>query len=902
MADARSDIWFRRPLVSALIRKLDYLVAPQSSDFDDETLQRNRVIALGAFGVMAILLIRAVIEYMDGTEGLPFYFALANALAWPLVILFGLRFSESKGVLINIICGLFILQTGIFYLGSSSQNAGAIFALVVLPMISIVLSGWKSTIWLSLVAIGIALIALWVSTEPIAETAKWSEAEVRQVLLRDVILLITAISMFALLTKWLQRTALKTTESAKLRAEWSEQKTRELLEHQSITLQAAQALQSVNDDELDLRTTEILHLVASLVDAEYVSLTLWDTDYQKLHARYHWRSSNIDRVSTVWQSFSTLYKWSASELRKNTFIAVDNVDDLPFAARAEQDLMKERGVQSWLGAAVSVGDWANGILSVQCHDRQHHWLPDEISSMQLMSGILAGVVARHEASKSIQERDASFSKVFEAHPDGLAIVLPGDGRIIESNRGFCQMTGLGEDKVSAEGKFTDLPWVVTPMDEEESLWEQIHTANEFDDSENLIQVIDREDRQILASGKPIEIGGERCILLSLRNVTRQRELETQLLQAQKMEAVGLLAGGIAHDFNNMLTIISGFSEILYEAVDPELQQDVQSIRDAARRSGALTRQLLAFSRRQVLKPEVINLNQLISEQESLLKPLIGEDVEISLRLDNPIDSVKVDPGQIEQVIMNLATNGRDAMPSGGQITISTQNITIKNEISKEIALPSGQYVCVSVRDSGTGMSNEVIARAFEPFYTTKQRGSGSGLGLSTAHGIIEQSGGALLIESRVGHGTVMRFYLPITFDEAHGAHRISEISPGPNRSETILLVEDESEVRRLARLTLEASGYQVISAENGEDAFQKVKNNIQSIDLVLTDIVMPTMGGIQLVELLKELHPEIKVAMMTGYPGGSPSEGQFVEGDYQIIPKPFKPSELRSMIAHIIDT
>ena len=742
MADARSDSWFRGPLLSALIRNFDSLIEPRSIDVDDETLQSNRVIALSAFGAMAILLIRAAIEYMNGQEGLSFYFALGNALIWPLVTVLGIRLSSSRAVLINIICGLFILQVGVFYLGSANQNVGVIFALVVLPMISIVVPGWKSTAWLSLVSIGVALIALWFSAESIPATAKWQGTEARQVLLRDLILLIAAISMFVLLTKWLQRTALEATEAAKLRAEWSEQKTRELLQHQSITLEAAQGLQSANDDELDLRTKEILHLVASLVDAEYVSLTLWDHDYQKLHARYHWRSSNINRVTSEWQSFSTLYKWCASELKRNSFVAVDSIDDLPFSARPEQNLMKERGVQSWLSLMVSVGDWANGILSVQCHSRKHHWLPDEISSMQLMSGILAGVIAQHEASKSIRERDASFSKIFESHPEGLAIVVPGDGKIVESNRGFMEMAGLCENNLSGDLKFIDLPWVVTPVDRGEPLWEKIQTANEFEDCEILIQTVDEEDSQILASGKPIEIGGNRCILLSLRNVTRQRDLEIQLRQAQKMEAVGLLAGGIAHDFNNMLTIISGFSEILYEAVDAELQEDVQSIRDAARRSGALTRQLLAFSRRQVLKPEVVNLNRLISEQESLLKPLIGEDVEIRHHFEEPIDPVKVDPGQIEQVIMNLATNGRDAMPTGGQINISTQNITIDHTMSIELALPAGRYVCVSVQDSGTGMSNEVMARAFEPFYTTKERGSGSGLGLSTAHGIIEQSEGA----------------------------------------------------------------------------------------------------------------------------------------------------------------
>ncbi|MCH2187443.1 hypothetical protein MK280_16435, partial [Myxococcota bacterium] len=298
------------------------------------------------------------------------------------------------------------------------QNVGVLFALVVMPMVSILLSGWRSTIWFSLVAIGLALTALLLTDEAYTESTIGDAGGLKRALIRDVVLLITAISMFAILIKWLQRSALRATESARLRAESSEKRARNLLQHQSITVQAAQELQTAEKPDVDSRTTEILRLVASLVDAEYASLTLWDPNYEKMHARYHWRAPDIKLMRTEWHSFSTLYGWSASQLKSNSFIAVDDIRELPFSAKPEQDLMNERGVKSWLSAVVRVDDWASGILSVQCHKIRHEWLPDEISSMQLMSGLLAGVVARQEAARTIQERDASFSKVFEAHPEG----------------------------------------------------------------------------------------------------------------------------------------------------------------------------------------------------------------------------------------------------------------------------------------------------------------------------------------------------------------------------------------------------------------------------------------------------------------------------------------------------
>lgn len=899
--DQRTSSPVYAPNPTSFWQRIDRLLSPQAHASDAESIQRNRVIVLAAFGAMLLLLARAAMDYTDGIEASWLYFEILNAIVWPSIILLGLRIRESKTTLIYLVCALFILQVGIFYFGAEGQNVGILFALVVLPMISILLPGWSHTVGLSMVAVALASAALWFVDQPLLEQYQWDEAETRKALLRDVTLLIAAVSMFTALIKWLQRKALAQMESARRRAESSERKARGLLQHQSITLRAAQELQSAENHEIDERTTEILQLVASLVNADYVSLTLWDPHYEKIHARFHWRAPHVTQVRTEWHSFSTLYKWSARQLDQDSYIAVESVDDLPFEAKAERDLMKERGVRSWLSALVRVGDWANGILSVQCHDYQHKWLPDEISSMQLMSGILAGIVARQEAGRSIRERDASFSRVFEAHPEGMAIVTCDSGRILEANRGFQEIAGRQANPFSNDQYFDDLDWNISDGDEGQTIWEKIKRADEFSDSERRVDIQEGTHRQISFSGQPIRIREEDCILLSMRDVTRQRELEVQLRQAQKMEAVGLLAGGIAHDFNNMLTIISGFSELLYDSVDQDLREDVQSIRDAAKRSSALTRQLLAFSRSQVLKPEIINLNHLISEQKSLLTPLIGEDVTIALDLDPAIRLVKADPGQIEQVIMNLATNGRDAMPDGGRMTLSTRNIKFSGDSGEELNLEAGDFVCVSLEDTGTGMTEEVISRAFEPFYTTKERGEGSGLGLSTAHGIIEQSGGALLIKSQPGQGSKIRFYLPATEDEDAPIRTRQKKKTLTERSETILLVEDEDEVRRLARLTLEAAGYRVISAIHGQDAIEKTIHDLKSVDLVLTDIVMPVMGGFRMVETLKEINPNIKVAMMTGYPGGSPSDGHFVEDKYRIITKPFKPEELRSVISKILD-
>lgn len=888
---------------SRLSRRLawvDSVVKRDERSTDASTDQRNRLLVLAAFGATGILLIKAAFSAMGGLSSGWVLLDLMNAVMWPPVVLLGLRFGASSRGIVNLIAVLCLAQITLFYFGSGGQNMGALFALVVVPMITMLLSGWRTAIWFSLAAIGIAVLALWAPTTSVDPSNTLVNRELKETLLRDVILLIVGMSMLAALLEWLHQDTLKKVETARGESQESESKTRELLQHQSIMLAAAERLQLADLEELDTRASEILQLVASLVGAEYASLTLFDRDLQELRARYHWCEPKVGRLHTEWQAFAETYRWSSRLLRENSYLAVDDTENFPPEAQPERDLMQERKVKSWFSASVRAGDWANGILSIQCHGQKHQWLEEEISSIRLMAGILAGVVGRHQAGVAVRQQDIVFSRVFEAHPEGLAIVRIEDGRVLECNEGFLRVADLSSRKEAESLSIQQLDWM-SESTENESLWKRVASTGRLSNAEIEIESESGETRHLIISSTSVDVENVSCVLLIFRDMTVQRELELQFRQSQKMEAVGLLAGGIAHDFNNMLTVIGGFSEVLRDAVDDELREDVESIRDAAKRSSSLTRQLLAFSRRQVLRPEMVDLGELVAAQKPLLVPLIGEDIEIQLDLDEGVSLVRADRGQVEQVIMNLVTNARDAMPDGGELIFSIREIAIDSETGLSLQLSPGKYARVSVADNGCGMPERVLARVFEPFFTTKEKESGSGLGLSTAHGIIEQSGGAISVNSEEGSGTIVDFYLPIATDSLQTASqtRIEEEALG--RSETILLVEDEDEVRRLAKIALETAGYQILTATNGREAILEASEYSGSIDLLLTDVVMPLMGGVDLAENIRKTRPRIKVAMMSGYPGGNVIEGSKRNEEYEIISKPFRPSELRSAIARIID-
>jgi PAS domain S-box-containing protein len=390
-----------------------------------------------------------------------------------------------------------------------------------------------------------------------------------------------------------------------------------------------------------------------------------------------------------------------------------------------------------------------------------------------------------------------------------------------------------------------------------------------------------------------------------RDVTERVQLEQQLRQAQKMEAVGRLAGGIAHDFNNILTAITGYADLLLEdlgATDPR-RQDADEIHKAADRAAGLTRQLLAFSRQQVLQPTVLEVNKLVSDLEKMLRRLLGEDVELGTRLAPTTGRVKADPGQLEQVIMNLAVNARDAMPNGGKLTLETGNVDLDEAYAADhYPARAGPFVLLAVSDTGIGMSEETQAHMFEPFFTTKEKGKGTGLGLATVYGIIKQSGGFIWVYSEVGHGTTFKLYLPRVEELAE---RASQPAQAPARAargtETVLVVEDEAPVRSVARQVLERHGYTVLEAPSAEAALDITTRYSGTIHLLLTDVVMPGLNGRELASRLATLRPDARVIFMSGYTDDAVTRHGVLEPGSAYVQKPFTPDAIARKVREVLD-
>ena len=388
-----------------------------------------------------------------------------------------------------------------------------------------------------------------------------------------------------------------------------------------------------------------------------------------------------------------------------------------------------------------------------------------------------------------------------------------------------------------------------------------------------------------------------------RDATERKQLENALLQAQKMEAVGLLAGGIAHDFNNVLTVILSYSDLLlrYFNEEEKVRKYVEPIYTAGKRASDLTYQLLAFSRQQMLKPEKVNLNQIIMEVETMIRRPIGEDIQFTTLLAPDLGVIEADPGQLSQIIMNMAVNARDAMPQGGTLTIETENTVLEKRdgrISPE--LDTGEYVKLTVSDTGRGMDSETVKRIFDPFFTTKEAGKGTGLGLSTVYGIVAQSNGGIIVNSEDGHGTSFEIFLPRVYQDVNAKGNKSELaSQRPQGSETILLVEDDDNVRDLIHEGLKDQGYKLLVASGGEAAIKLSKQYAGNIDLLLTDIVMPDISGPDLAQHLHHSLPQMKVLYMTGYTDAVIARHGLDDTAIDLLQKPFTIGTLASKVRQL---
>lgn len=385
-------------------------------------------------------------------------------------------------------------------------------------------------------------------------------------------------------------------------------------------------------------------------------------------------------------------------------------------------------------------------------------------------------------------------------------------------------------------------------------------------------------------------------------IARREEVERELVQSQKMEAVGRLAGGVAHDFNNLLTVILGYGEILREQLqsDPGGLESADEILRAGKRASALTSQLLAFSRRQIAVPRVIDLNQAVEQMEKMLRRVIGEDIELLIRTTPELGAMVADPSHIDQVIMNLAVNSRDAMPDGGKLILETANVSLTHEyVGKYLNIQPGSYVMLAVSDTGAGMDEATQSRIFEPFFTTKGPGKGTGLGLSIVYGIVKQAGGEIMVNSEPGHGTVFKIYFPASDQVPEQLHDVGQSHRGHGAG-TILLVEDEDQVRSLTSSMLSRHGYRVLTATSGAEALQIARDHSEPIHLLLTDVVMPGMNGAILAQEMRALRPEIRILYMSGYTDASITGEAAFAGDVAYIEKPFTSAALQEKVREAI--
>jgi len=501
-----------------------------------------------------------------------------------------------------------------------------------------------------------------------------------------------------------------------------------------------------------------------------------------------------------------------------------------------------------------------------------------------------------------REAEATYGALVEQAPLGIYRSTPA-GRFVSANPALARM--LGYDSPADLLALDMARDVYADPEERRRLIEQdTYTNTVYEEFEATWKKRDGTRIRVQLSVRASRRGDGQIEFYEtfVRDITAQRRLETQLAQAQKMEAIGRLAGGVAHDFNNLLTVILSYSDLLLEDLPGNAAQrdDVAQIRKAAEGASALTRQLLAFSRQQVLEPKVLDLNDTVTGIEKLLKRVLREDIALSATLAADAGRIRVDPGQLEQVLMNLAVNARDAMPRGGKLTIETANVDLdESDTQAYPAAKPGRYVMLAVTDTGSGMDAATQARIFEPFFTTKEIGKGTGLGLATVQGIVQQSGGFILVYSEPGHGTAFKIYLPRVNDAVSAA----ESPPAEPRrgTETILVVEDVTVVRDVTRQMLQRYGYQVLEAADGPAALRLAASYDAPIHLLLTDVVMPEMNGRDLAERLRESRPDMAVVFISGYTDDAVVRHGILQRGIAYLQKPFTPRSLALKIRAVLD-
>jgi two-component system cell cycle sensor histidine kinase/response regulator CckA len=620
------------------------------------------------------------------------------------------------------------------------------------------------------------------------------------------------------------------------------------------------AARSQSAEDLQQFFAAIHNIVGQLMNARNFYIALYDPQSQLLSFPYFVDEEDPTPVPKPLGRGLTEYVLRSGE----PILATPAVFE-ELVRRGEVELIGAASLD-WLGVPLKSGTNCIGVLVLQSYNENTRFSERDREILKFVSQQLAAAIEHKRYEEALRRSEARSRSLILSAAFGICRCTL-HGRFLDVNPALINM--LGHSSVEDLLKLDARHEVFINPRELDRLAEDYRRTGSLNGVE--VQWRRKDGRVII-----VRLSGcaaistdepEEVLELIAEDITDRRQLEEQLRQAQKMDAVGRLAGGVAHDFNNLLMVINGYTEVLLEQLekDSALHSKVQSIQQAADRAATLTRQLLAFSRKQLLELKVVDVNTIVGDMERLLRPLIGENIELVTRLSTQTGRTRADAGQLEQVIMNLVVNAKDSMPEGGKLTLQTAEVAVGQNFSHHRFIQPGRYAVISVADTGQGMDKETQSRIFEPFFTTKEKGKGTGLGLSTVYGIVKQSSGYVFAQSEVGAGTIFYVYLPRVEDSAE------ELSPAKAQQneaggcETVLLVEDEESVRELVRLTLASRGYKVLEAENGECGLRLAEDCEERIDILITDVVMPGIGGRELAKRLLSLRPGISVLYLSGY-------------------------------------
>ncbi len=645
---------------------------------------------------------------------------------------------------------------------------------------------------------------------------------------------------------------------------------------------------------LDQLLTGIHEALQRIVSAENCFVALHDPEHDRFEFPFF-----ADEYDTAPAPQKVGRSCTAYVFRTGRAMLIPQSDFDRLVALGEVELVGSPA-PAWLGVPLKTPTATIGVLVVQHYQNENAYDIRDLEFLDSVGAHIALAIERRRAEEELRKNESILRLLFEHNPLPTWLHEADSLKFLRVNQAAVKLYGFSHEEFE---NMTALD--IRPVTEREKTLAYLHQIedNAADHGFWLHQSKDGRAFEVEVISHALIYAGKRVRLVVAQDISERRNLEHQLRQAQKMEAIGRLAGGVAHDFNNLLMVIKGHTELLLNVLSPadHVAHKIEQIDRSADRAATLTRQLLAFSRMQVLQPQVINLNSVVEEMGKLLPRLIGEDIELVVHADEELGTIRADASQMEQVIMNLAVNARDAMPNGGKFVLETRNVDLDQTYTASHPLMKpGPYVQMTISDSGTGMDTETQSHIFEPFFTTKEKGKGTGLGLATVYGIVKQSGGFIWVYSELGKGTSFKIYLP-RVDQAEEFSGVpSSTGEVPTGTETVLLTEDEQDVREIAREFLESGGYKVIEAKDAAEAIKLAREHGGAIDLLVTDMVMPGMTGQELAVQLQHEYSELRIVFMSGYSEHAATEMANADPSVRLLNKPFSRGALLRAVREIL--